>query len=309
VTLLLTVAFFSLVTGILLLFHLSPFDLLEYVSKLFKHKQLTMKQKIKRSVSPKKIRGIRRIINDSKAVLKATNKSDKFAQLCVLSLFLCVLGVIIASSMSNFFLVPVLAIGFALLPFLYVLLSASTFKKQLNGELEIALSTITTSYNRTENIITAVEENIIYLNSPVREVFEKFLAQTKMINPDVNLALEQMKDGINNSVFHEWLDAMIVCQNDRNLKSTLNPIVNKLSDMRIVTGELDYLMYEPFKEYVIMALTLISVFPVLYGVSKDAYNTLMYTPAGQIIFAFSVVVILLSLIGVVRHTRPIEYKR
>jgi hypothetical protein len=175
--------------------------------------------------------------------------------------------------------------------------------------LEIALSTITSSYNRTENIITAVEENLSYLHSPVREVFERFITQTKMINPDIILALEQMKDGINNSVFHEWIDAMIVCQDDRNLKTTLTPIVNKLSDIRIVTGELDYLMYEPFKEYVIMAIALISTIPVLYGLSKDAYNTLMHTPAGQIIFALSAIVIFLSLIGVIRHTRPIEYKR
>ena len=37
-----------------------------------------------------------------------------------------------------------------------------------------------------------------------------------------------------------WVSAR---QNDRGLKTTLNPIVSKLSDMRIVNGRLEYLVF------------------------------------------------------------------
>lgn len=38
---------------------------------------------------------------------------------------------------------------------------------------------------------------------------------------------------------------MIVCQEDKTFKTTPTPIISKLSDVRIVSAELDYLMYEP----------------------------------------------------------------
>ena len=40
-------------------------------------------------------------------------------------------------------------------------------------------------------------------------------------------------------MFQEWCDALIACQHDRSLKTTLTPIVSKLSDMRVVNGELE----------------------------------------------------------------------
>ena len=47
------------------------------------------------------------------------------------------------------------------------------------------LSIITSSYLRSESIITAVEEKIHYLNPPVADVFRGFLAETGMISADV----------------------------------------------------------------------------------------------------------------------------
>ena len=99
------------------------------------------------------------------------------------------MGVIIAVSMNNFFLVPVLGIGFSLIPFWYIKFTANFFKKQLNAELETALSVITISYMRSESIITAVEETIAYINPPVSDVFKSFLNQTKLISSNMKIAL------------------------------------------------------------------------------------------------------------------------
>ena len=49
---------------------------------------------------------------------------------------------------------------------------------------------------------------------------------------------------IDNTVFQEWCDALIACQHDRSLKTTLTPIVSKLSDMRVVNGELETMDYD-----------------------------------------------------------------
>ncbi|HBN80460.1 MAG TPA: hypothetical protein DD433_03660, partial [Ruminococcaceae bacterium] len=70
----------------------------------------------------------------------------------------------------------------------------------------------------------------------------------KLIDPDVEAAIREMKPKIQNEVFQEWCDAVATCQYDRSLKSTLTPIVTKLSDVRVVNAELDYLVFEPRKE-------------------------------------------------------------
>lgn len=211
--------------------------------------------------------------------------------------------------MQNVFLVPVLAIGLMFLPFWYIRLTATHYKKNIAAELETALSIITTAYLRNEDILTAVEENIQYLNPPVQGVFKDFLTKIKLINPDVDAALKAMKPKIENEVFQEWCDAMAACQYDRSLKTTLTPIVGKLSDMRIVNSELEYLVFEPRKEFIIMALLVVGNIPLMYFLNKSWYDTLMHTAVGQIVLAVCAAAIFISAAFVIKLTKPIEYRR
>ena len=96
-------------------------------------------------------------------------------------------------------------------------LTANHYKKDIAAELETALSVVTTAYLRTEDIVTAVDENIAYLNPPVSKVFREFLMQIKLVNPDVEAALRTMKSRIDNEVFREWCDALCDCQHDRDV--------------------------------------------------------------------------------------------
>jgi hypothetical protein len=202
-----------------------------------------------------------------------------------------------------------MAAGFSLLPFWYVMFTANFYKKQLNAELETALSVITTSYLRSENFILAVEENVSYLNPPVCDVFKSFLAQTNLISGDLQLALENIKYKVANEVYREWIDAVIACQEDKTLKTTLTPIISKLSDMRVVSAELDLLLYEPMKEFITMALLLVGNIPLIYFLNKDWFDTLMNTVIGKGVLAISVAALFVSLAAVIRLTKPIEYKR
>ena len=83
---------------------------------------------------------------------------------------------------------PVLAVGMMFVPFWFIRLTANHYKKNIAAELETALSIITTAYLRNEDIQTAVEENIDYLNPPVRSVFVEFLTRIKLVDPDVDAA-------------------------------------------------------------------------------------------------------------------------
>ncbi len=309
-TLLLIISFLLAVTGAFILLELSPFTFLEELGRYLKPPKTSIKSKIEATKKQKQPKGLKLLFLEVKEILRLTGKSATFATLCVLAMILFVVGAMIAVSMNNMYLVPVLAVGFFLLPFYYIKFTASKRKKQINSELETALSVITTSYMRNKNsIIRAVEENLEYLNPPIYEVFANFLMRTKLIDSNLKDALEQMKLGLDNTVFHEWIDAVIACQEDYNLKSTLTPIVTKLSDVRIVSAELDMILFEPVKEYITMIILVVGSIPLMYFLNKSWYDTLMFTDFGKIMLAISGTVIFISIGAVVKHTRPIEYKR
>ena len=308
-TTLLLIAFIGLIAGGFFILSLSPFEFADSIAKLFKGRKKTLAQKIRDATNTKKVKGIRKTVLETKEILAVTGKQNLFPTLCVFAILLFAAGAFLSILMNNVLMIPILGIGFALLPFWYVMFTANFYKKQLNAELETSLSIITTSYLRSENFILAVEENVNYLNPPVGEVFRMFLAQTNLINGNLQLALENIKYKISNDVYQEWIDAVIACQEDKTLKTTLTPIISKLSDMRIVSAELDMLLYEPMKEFITMALLLLGNVPLIYFLNRSWFDTLTTTVVGKGVLALSALAIFVSMAAVIRLTRPIEYKR
>lgn len=309
---LLLLSFVGLSAGTLLLLRLSPRTLAKELSGLLlfvQSRKRPLAKQIRAIQHPKKQKGMRATVQEAKAILQQTGKSDKLGLLLVCSLALALAGAFLSLATGNLWLLPVLAGGFAMLPFWSVLFTATFYKKRLHAELETALSVVTTSYLRSENILAAVEENLPYLNPPVADVFQAFLAESKLIHSNIRLALAGLRSRINNSVFQEWCDALIACQEDRTLKTTIMPIVTKLSDMRMVSAELDVVLYEPLKEFLTMALLLVGNIPLLYFLNRDWYRTLMTSTPGHILLALCALTLFVSFAAVIRLTRPIEYKR
>ena len=299
----------GLIAGAFILLRLSPMDLTADVFKRITAKPHSIRDEIGEDTGRKKKGFLRREIDEVQAVLEVTGKSHRFPILCAVSLLLFAIGASISIVMGNVFMVPVLAVGMMLLPFWSVKLTAHSYKKAVTAELETALSIITTAYLRTEDIQTAVEENIEYLRPPVQGVFRTFLTRIKCIDPDVDAAIRAMMPAIDNEVFREWCEALSACQHDRSLKSTLNPIVAKLSDMRIVNAELETLVFSPRKEFITMVILVAGNIPLMRLINADWYHTLMHTIPGQVVLAICAAVIFLSAAKVMKLTQPIEYRR
>lgn len=308
-TTILLIACIGMIAGAFLLFNISPLQFTDGLFGFLTRKSRNIRSEINEAARRKKMSFFRREITEVQEILKITGRSSRFSLVCAASLLCFAVGVCLAILLGNVFLVPVMAVGMMFIPFWYIRLTATHYKKSIAAELETALSIITTAYLRNEDIVTAVEESIPYLNPPVRSVFAGFLAQVKLISPDIDEALHAMKPKIENEVFREWCDAIAACQYDRSLKTTLTPIVSKLSDMRIVNAELEYLVFEPRKEFIIMALLVVGNVPIMYLLNKDWYHTLMYTAVGQIILAVCAAAIFISTAFVIRLTKPIEYRR
>lgn len=302
------IGFILLVVAAVALLKLTPEQINKDISALF-NKQKTLKDQALMARGKKKTNRILLELERIRRALLETGKEKQFSLACAAALLLMVAGCIVAIAMDNLFLIPVLSVAFALIPFAYLTRTISIYEAQVRQELETALSIITTSYIRSDNLVSAVQENLGYLKPPIRGIFESFLAEVTVISPDLRQAIYHLKEKIKNSIYEEWCDTLIACQNDRTLKDTLMPVVTKLTDVRLVNNSLKTMLSEARREYWMMVLMVVGNIPILYCLNRDWYDALMNTTFGKIVLAICGVVIILTAIRMNKITKPIEYKR
>jgi hypothetical protein len=241
-------------------------------------------------------------------ILKATGRENRFESVKTFSIIGFAVGCLLAFLMGNGFLVPVLGIAFAYIPIIYIRATAGSYKKQLNAELETALSIITTSYLRTEDILISVKENIHFINAPVKVHFEEFITESELINANTVSALNRLKLKIPNYIFHEWVNTLIRCQSDRTMKNTLLAVIQKFSDMRAIQSELDTTVASVKREaFMMMGLVIVNI-PLLYAINRDWFMTLVYSLQGKITLAVCAAIVLFSFVRIMKLSAPIEYK-
>lgn len=301
------ICFLLLAVGAVLLLKLTPEritgDLMRFVSP-----KQTLRDKVLTRKGRKKSRKITVELRRIKDALEQTGKGNQFAVACAASLLLMIVGCVVAIMIDNPFLVPVFAIAFAMIPFIYAKRTVAYYDNHVKEELETALSIITTSYVRTDDIVSAVKENIQYLKPPVKDIFAGFVAENMMISSDVKQSIRHLKEKVNNSIFAEWCETLIACQDDRTLKDTLMPIVTKLTDVRIVNNEIKGMLSSARVEYYMMAGMVVGNIPLLYFLNKDWFNALMFTTLGKLVLAICGLVIIVTAVLMLRFTKQIEYR-
>ena len=302
------ICFLLLAVGAVLLLKLTPEritgDLMRFVSP-----KQTLRDKVLTRKGKKKSRKITVELRRIKDALEQTGKGNQFAVACAASLLLMIVGCVIAIMIDNPFLVPVFAIAFAMIPFIYAKRTVAYFDNHVKEELETALSIITTSYVRTDDIVSAVKENIQYLKPPVKDIFAGFVAENMMISSDVKQSIRHLKEKVNNSIFAEWCETLVACQDDRTLKDTLMPIVTKLTDVRIVNNEIKGMLSSARIEYYMMAGMVVGNIPLLFFLNKDWFNALMFTTLGKLVLAICGLVIIVTAVLMLRFTKQIEYRK
>ncbi len=302
------ICFVLLTVGILLILKLNSDQLTEDLSFLF-HRKRSLRERSLRATGKKKPNRLMTELQKMKSALEETGKEKQFSVALAASLLLMLGGCAVAVLVGNYFLIPVLSLAFAMLPYAYLKRTVSVYDAQVKGELETALSIITTSYVRSDNLINAVKENLQYLKPPVKGIFEGFVTEATTITPDMKLVISHLREKISDSVFSEWCDTLIACQNDRTLKDTLMPVVSKLTDVRLVNNSLTTMLAEVRREYDMMVLLLLSNIPLLYVLNQEWYNALMNTTLGKLVLAICGGIIIVTSVLMNRYTAPIEYKR
>ena len=302
------ICFLLLAVGAVLLLKLTPERITGDLMRFISPKQ-TLRDKVLTRKGKKKSRKITVELRRIKDALEQTGKGNQFAVACAASLLLMIVGCVIAIMIDNPFLVPVFAIAFAMIPFIYAKRTVAYYDNHVKEELETALSIITTSYVRTDDIVSAVKENIQYLKPPVKDIFAGFVAENMMISSDVKQSIRHLKEKVNNSIFAEWCETLVACQDDRTLKDTLMPIVTKLTDVRIVNNEIKGMLSSARIEYYMMVGMVVGNIPLLYFLNKDWFNALMFTTLGKLVLAICGLVIIVTAVLMLRVTKQIEYRK
>ena len=292
-------------TGLLALFGVKPRDFSDAVFQ-FRRKVPTLTDELN-VLTGKPARGFFTQDYEIRQILKDMGREDRYEAVTRLTLLLFAVGAVLALLINNIYMVPILGIGFSLLPVWYLRSTAASYKKHLNEELETAISIITTSYLRTEDLLRSVRENLSYINEPVKASFQAFVWESELINANTTSTINALKMKIPDQIFHEWANILIQCQSDRSMKDTLPTIVQKFSDVRIVQSELEAMMQGPRREAITMMFLVIANVPLLYFLNKDWFHTLIYTTPGKIALAICAAIILFSLTRIMKLSRPIEY--
>ncbi len=293
--------------GIVLLLKLTPEQVTQDLMLLLEPRD-TLRERSIAARGNKRRHRLYRALQKLHNTLILTGKGKQFSFVCVGSLLGIALGAILAVVLDNLFLLPVLAVAFALAPFLYIGTMLESYEKRTQAELEVSLSSITSAYLRTEDIISAVEENIPHIKPPLSAVFRSFLGDAA-IHSDIRQAIYNLKEKIDDEVFQEWCDILVRCQDDRSLMDTLQPTIHKLADVRMVNSDLQSVLVGAKVEYWSMVALLIGNVPLLYLLNKDWYRTLLYSLPGKITVGVCGVVILVTAILARKYTRPIRFEK
>lgn len=302
------ISFLLIAFGIVRILGLTPESIGADVSAILDRKK-SLRDNAMRARGKKRTNKLVLWLDKIRRALSDTGKEKSFGVACAVALLLMILGCVGAIVIGNPFLAPVLAIALAMIPFLYLLRTVEQYEEQVKLELETGLSAITSSYERTMNLKNAVEENIDNLKPPVKGLFQSFLVEISVINPDVKAAICHLRERVKDCVWEEWCDTLISCQDDSQLIGTLYPVVEKLTDMRIVNAELKVMISENKREYYIMALMVVANIPLLYFLNKEWYGALMYTTFGKVTLAICGAVMLFTFLRMQKYCKPVEYRR
>lgn len=225
-------------------------------------KPRTLKRKVRQLDKQSRDNIISQSYKTMSKILYRTGEQGKIKQMNIISAICGLIGVLIALKLQSFLLLPILGIGLALLPMWLTKFKAFRFHITVVNELSVVLSVVTNSYMRNEKIVQSIEENLEYMNPPIKQHFEWFVNQYKNINPNINQNLEGLKNRIDDKVFALWVDTLIICQKDIKQKYSLNAIVEQYTNDKELLNLLSAEISAPIRTFILVCLLSTLAFPL-----------------------------------------------
>jgi hypothetical protein len=169
--------------------------------------------------------------------------------------------------------------------------------------LAASMMILSNSYLVTEDFITTVQDNVDDLEYP--EPFRDFLTYVTLMDSDINKGLRRMEDQVNNGYFSQWIDALILAQDDRALKYVAVSVVESMHDVLQAQQESDAAMYTVWRDYLLTLILIFSVPLVFKILMADAYVALTTSTIGQGLFVLLLVAVVYSVFRALKINRPL----
>ena len=282
-TILYITGFILAAAGIIIALNITPkqiaFDFMKFLGR---DKLLAERMKIAKG--EKKEPKLQALITDINYSLEITGSAGKFKFVCIASAILAFAASVLCLVIGQYFVLPVMVAIIAMIPYLFAKAQLNTYKKNVSLELETALSIVTTSYISKEDIITAIEESLPYTHHPIAEVFKRFIGRTRLINSSIKMAIRQMRQEIDDDIFHEWCDVLLECQ------------------------ELEAELAAEKSSFLMMIFLVLVNFPLLYFLNRDWFQVLVDTTQGKIVIAIVALVCFLTTLRMRKLTQPVKFK-
>jgi tight adherence protein B len=276
-----------------------------YKSKKWEEIAREMTENKKLQIKDKELNKYEKFRLKSSEVLKLSNTKLSYnGYLKCIGLF-SIIGVVFGLMLNNVILSIILAIGMGFLPFWYLELKKANYENHLNEQIEIVLGVITNSYMTFDDITTAIKNNIEQIEMPMQAVFQDFITSKTFIDNSNVKNIRRMKEKVNNGFFKEWCDILILCQDDRQHKQSLPPIVKKMADVRQISEELSTIMYAIYKDHISVTIVVLVNIPLMQFLNKEWYVLLTKTLIGQIIVALTFVVVFFATYYVIKVNKAI----
>ncbi|RPF47718.1 Flp pilus assembly protein TadB [Hydrogenoanaerobacterium saccharovorans] len=223
----------------------------------------SLKTRVKILNNGKKENFILRSYNTMTGILSATGEKEKIKNMRIISAVCSAFGMVLSFYLRSYMLIPILTVGFALLPMWLIKFKLFRYNLRMQNELSVVLSMVTNSYIRNENIVESIKENLVYMNEPCKSIFQSFVYASRSINPDPIKNLTSLKSKIDNHIFHLWCESLILCQNDINQKSALNAVVEQFATDKELYNMLSTEISKPMWTFIIVAILSSTCFPLI----------------------------------------------
>lgn len=162
---------------------------------------------------------------------------------------------------------------------------------------------LSNSYVVTEDFIKSVRDNMSILEYP--DPFRYFLTYVTMMDASVEAGLRRMEAQVRNNYFSQWIDALILAQEDRSLKYVTVSVVDSMHDVLSVQAESDAAMYSVWRDYLMTLIMIFSVPLIFRFALPDAYITLTTSVAGQGMFILLLTAVVFSVFKALKINKPL----
>ena len=188
-------------------------------------------------------------------------------------------------------------------PLLYLSFKGTKTRSSRMEKLRSTMMILSGSYIVTEDLLKTVQENLELLEYP--KPFQDFLTYCNYIDGNIKVALRRLEAQVNNAYFSQWIDVLVMAQDDRQLKYVTMSVVDSMNDVAQAQMESDTAIYAVWREY-FMVLALIFAAPLIFkALMPMAYELLVTSIVGQGLFVLLLAAVVFSLVRALKLNKPI----